>query len=241
MDQSNLTEEQSKQLQERLKDMSPEELQEFQKQQCIFCQIIAEKIPSKKVYEDDICIVAMDIAPAAQGHLLIVPKEHYIIMPQVPDQVLGHLTVIAKRLSQIMLRSLRVTGTTFFVANGAIAGQRAQHFLVHLIPRKEGDHVLNLQEKVISRDLVQKVKTAVESKLIEITGLEKPKAAAAEIESSPEDEINNKSVSDKSKEKITTKEKNPEPRSKKISKKTKTSKPEKDNGVQLDDIANLFK
>ena len=89
-----MTEEQRKELEEKLKKMSPEELKEFQKQQCIFCQIIAGKVPSKKVYEDAQCIAVLDIAPASKGHLLIMPKEHYAIMPQIPDKEIGHIFFI---------------------------------------------------------------------------------------------------------------------------------------------------
>ena len=78
------TEEQRKQWEEKIKNMSPEELQELQRQQCIFCQIISSKIPSKKIYEDSTCLAVLDINPAAKGHLLLLPKEHYAIMPQVP-------------------------------------------------------------------------------------------------------------------------------------------------------------
>ena len=53
MDPQQLTPEQQKEMEEKLKNMSPEELMEFQKQQCIFCQIISGKIPAKKIYEDD--------------------------------------------------------------------------------------------------------------------------------------------------------------------------------------------
>ena len=73
-----MSEEQRKELEEKIKNMSPEELREFQKQQCIFCQIIAGKVPAKKVYEDEHCVAVLDINPAAKGHLLLIPK---IIMP----------------------------------------------------------------------------------------------------------------------------------------------------------------
>ena len=98
MDPSQLTPEQQEELQEKLKNMSPEELQEFQKKQCIFCQIIAGKIPSKKIYEDEKCLAVLDINPAAKGHLLLLPKEHYAIMPQIPDKILSHLFLVSKKL-----------------------------------------------------------------------------------------------------------------------------------------------
>ncbi len=169
MDQ--LTPKQQAELQEKLKNMSPEELQEFQKQQCIFCQILAGKIPSKKIYEDDKCLAILDINPAAKGHLLLLPKEHYAIMPQIPDPVLGHLAIVSKHLSQALLKNLKVGGTNVFVANGLAAGQKAQHFMIHIIPRKEGDGLLEFDEKLIEKEMQDKVKTAVESRLKELLGV----------------------------------------------------------------------
>jgi histidine triad (HIT) family protein len=219
MPEQQLTEEQAELLQEKIKNMSPEELAEFQKSQCIFCQILNDKIPSKKVYEDNVCIATLDIAPASKGHLLLIPREHYAVMPQVPDQTLGHLIVIAKRLSQIMLKYLKVTGTNIFVANGAAAGQRVQHFFLHLIPRKEGDQVLDLNEKIIEKEMVTKVKTAVEGKLLDLLGIKKEK-------------IKEKSMG----------EMNEEPKEK-ITKKTtkKQQKKGESDDADLDNIANLFK
>ena len=81
MPQQQMTEEQVKELQEKIKNMSPEELKEFQKKQCVFCQIISGKVQSKKVYDDEKCIAILDINPANPGHVLLLPKEHYSIMP----------------------------------------------------------------------------------------------------------------------------------------------------------------
>ena len=197
-----MTEEQRKELEEKLKKMSPEELKEFQKQQCIFCQIIAGKVPSKKVYEDAQCIAVLDIAPASKGHLLIMPKEHYAIMPQIPDKEIGHLFLVSKYLSQVMLRVLKVSGTNVFVANGAIAGQRAQHFMLHLIPRKEGDKLLEIEEKLLPAELRAKVNDLVGKRLNALLGVKKetqatlpqkePKAEEQSEEAEKKEETNDK-------------------------------------------------
>lgn len=178
-----LTEEQAKALQERLKNMSPQELERLQRENCVFCKIVHGEMQTRTVYEDNVCIAALDIAPASKGHILIIPKEHYTIMPQVPDQVLGYIFVIAKRLSQIILKTLKVSGTNVFISNGSVAGQRAQHFLLHLIPRKEGDGILDFEEKILSKELVEKVKTAVEDRLFRLMGVKKTEARKMESES----------------------------------------------------------
>lgn len=177
-----LTEEQAKALQEKLKNMSPQELERLQRENCIFCKIIHGEMQTRKIYEDNVCIAALDIAPASKGHILIIPKEHYAIMPQVPDPVLSYIFVIAKRLSQILLKTLKVSGTNLFMANGSVAGQRAQHFLLHLIPRKEGDKILDLEEKIISKEMVEKIKTAVEDRLFRLMGVHRPEIKKVDSE-----------------------------------------------------------
>ncbi len=153
--------------------MSPEELKEFQKQQCIFCQIIDGKVPSKKIFEDKICMAVMDVNPAAPGHVLLLPKEHYAIMPQVPDDEIGHLFMAAKHISQAMLRKLGVEGTNIFVANGGVAGQRAQHFMIHIIPRKEGDEVLDLPEHIVEIQMREKLAEIIGKRADKLFGIKR--------------------------------------------------------------------
>lgn len=152
------------QMQQKLKSMSPEELAEFQKQNCIFCQIISGKVPAKKVYEDDKVLAALDINPASKGHMLLMPKEHYPIMPIVPPDVLAHMFVVAKKLSKAVLKGLKATGVSIFIANGGVAGQRAQHFMIHLIPRYEADDVgLVIKDKKIKdvEEIREKIRTRI--------------------------------------------------------------------------------
>ncbi len=125
--------------QEQLKNMTPEQIRELQKQQCIFCKIVAKQVQAKTVYEDEQFIAVLDINPGTPGHLLVMPKEHYSILPQLPEDVITHLGMLAKHLSQSTLRGIKAQGTTIFVANGVAAGQRASHFLLHVIPRMDGD------------------------------------------------------------------------------------------------------
>lgn len=166
VDLSQLTPEQRKQLEDKMSQMSPEEVLSLQKQQCVFCNLAAGKISPKKVYEDHFCIVILDINPAAKGHLLIIPKEHYSIMPQVPDKIIAHLFSIAQSYSLVLLKKLKVGGTNLLIGNGFVAGQRIPHFFLHLIPRKNGDQVLNLKEKIIDHETVLKVKAVVEPKMV---------------------------------------------------------------------------
>jgi len=125
--------------QEELEKMSPEEISALQKQNCIFCKIISGEIPSKKIFEDDKVVAILDIRPATKGHILILPKEHYPILPLVPPDVFKRLFIQTKFLSNVLKKTLLCSSVSLFIANGAVAGQQSPHFLFHLIPREKND------------------------------------------------------------------------------------------------------
>jgi len=135
-----------------LENMSPEELREFQKQNCIFCQIVEHKVSAMPVYEDEKVLAVLDINPANKGHVLLMPKDHHIIMQQLDDELLGHMFVVAKKISNAILKGLRASGTNIYVANGLSAGQQAQHFVVHIIPRFSSVDVSGLDLEKIEVD-----------------------------------------------------------------------------------------
>lgn len=180
-----LTDEQKQQLQEKLKNMSPEELREFQKQQCIFCQIVDKKVQSLIVYEDDLVLGVLDINPAAKGHVLLIPKEHYAISPQIPDSQIGKFFVVAKKLSHSVLKTFRAHGTSVFVANGLAAGQRAQHFMIHIIPRYEEDGLMPLELKDMPEEDIAKVAQALRPKVKEQLGSVSGSSASDKDEKQP--------------------------------------------------------
>lgn len=142
--------------------MTPEQMAEAAKQQCIFCHIAAGRAAAKKVYEDDKVVAVLDINPANPGHVLLVTKEHYMVMPQIPEDVIQHIGMVTKAISHALLRALKAQGTTIFVANGVTAGQRAQHFMLHIIPRMENDGVgIDIPQFTISDSDYKKIHDAL--------------------------------------------------------------------------------
>ena len=228
-------------MQEKIKNMSPEELKQFQKQQCIFCHIISGKVASKKVYDDKHCIAVLDINPANPGHVLVIPKEHYPIMPLIPDDIIQHLGIVSKAISHVLLKTLKAEGTTIFVANGVAAGQRAQHFMIHVIPRKEGDKIgLEIPETKIAKNILDELQARIRKKANELFGIkeEEIKKEEKKKEKEKEEKI----------EREEKKEEKPEKPAKKKAKKKKKSKKEKKQEeepvkeeVSLDAIAELLK
>jgi histidine triad (HIT) family protein len=181
-------------LEEQLKNMPPEELREFQKKQCIFCHIVEGKVQSRRLYEDEDCLAFLDINPATQGHILLIPKEHYQIMPLMPDQLVGKLFKVAKGLSNALLKGMKAEGTHIFVANGMAAGQKAQHFMLHVIPRMANDGFgFSLPQKQMTPQDMKVVHERVTTRLNEMMGI-KPQAEKEEKseEKKPEDKEESK-------------------------------------------------
>ncbi len=116
-----------------------------QKADCIFCKIIAGEQESQKVYEDDKILAILDVNPTCKGHILILPKEHYPIMPYLPPETFKHMFGIMPKLIKAVKKATINTGANIIIANGAVAGQKAPHFLVHMFPRENGDNLDNFE------------------------------------------------------------------------------------------------
>lgn len=105
------------------------------KENCIFCKISNKEIPSKIIYEDDIFIAFLDINPISNGHTILMPKEHYMMMILVPDEILAQSQIMAKKISILLQESLSCEDVVIFIPNGQAAGQQIQHFAIHLVPQ----------------------------------------------------------------------------------------------------------
>lgn len=111
----------------------------MKKDDCIFCKIANGEIPSRKIYEDDHFTVFMDMNPASKGHSLVVPKEHYANIYEMPAQLAGEAMQVAQKVAVKMTDALHADGFNIVQNNGEIAGQTVFHFHMHLIPRYQAD------------------------------------------------------------------------------------------------------
>ncbi|MXV77626.1 HIT family protein [Candidatus Poribacteria bacterium] len=107
--------------------------------ECIFCAIVEGKIPSAKVYENEHVFAFMDIAPANPGHLLVIPKQHYRNIFDMPADVGSKIMEAAIPLAAAIRETLNPDGLNLFQSNEPAAFQTVFHFHLHLIPRWEGD------------------------------------------------------------------------------------------------------
>ncbi|MEA3430586.1 MAG: HIT family protein [Nanoarchaeota archaeon] len=100
---------------------------------CEYCDV-KEKI----IYEDDKVVAFLPANAIIKGHIKIVPKEHYRIYEEVPDETVTHIFQVSNKLSALVFETLSVQGTNIVVQNG-IPGQEVPHFSVDVIPRVESD------------------------------------------------------------------------------------------------------
>lgn len=103
--------------------------------QCLFCGIIDGAVPSAKVYEDDATYAFMDISPASDGHLLVIPKRHSKDLLEIPADDLAAVTATAQKIAREVVGELGADGVNLLNCCGADAWQTVFHFHLHVIPR----------------------------------------------------------------------------------------------------------
>ena len=164
--------------------------------------------------------------------------------------------VVAKSLSKLLLRVLKCSGTSVFVANGPAAGQKAQHFMIHIIPRKEADGLFNQDDKLIELSLQQKVQTAIQNKLNELLGVKSQMISGenktdendgSEADEQEDDKVNENQEGENQENEDENQNYDKDPdagadkESDEESDEDDNSEAERKKDVSLDDIANLFK
>ncbi|WP_044914184.1 HIT family protein [Butyrivibrio sp. WCE2006] len=111
---------------------------------CIFCKLANGDIPTNSIYEDDRFNIILDNGPATKGHCLILPKDHYANLFELPDDIAADAMKLAKKMAGILKEKLEADGINLVQNNGSAAGQTVNHFHLHIIPRYENDgqHIL---------------------------------------------------------------------------------------------------
>lgn len=129
----------------------------MKKDDCIFCKIANGDIPAKTLYEDDSFRVILDLGPATKGHALILPKDHYANLFELPEETCGEVMKLAKKMSTRMMEKLHADGFNIVQNNHEAAGQTVMHYHLHLIPRYENDgqHILWNPTTVSAEELEQ--------------------------------------------------------------------------------------
>ncbi len=107
--------------------------------ECIFCDLIRGAAEVSVCYEDAAAIAFMDVQPVNAGHVLVVPREHFETLHDLPHALAMHLFEVAMRIAPVIRRVAGAEDMNIVVNSGAHAGQNVFHYHVHLIPRSAGD------------------------------------------------------------------------------------------------------
>jgi histidine triad (HIT) family protein len=107
--------------------------------ECIFCKIVAGISECHEIYQDDATPAFMDIHPANDGHCLVIPKQHFEKVFDMPPAAFGTVASTAARVARVVNEVLRPGGISLLQANGELAGQSVLHVHVHVLPRRAGD------------------------------------------------------------------------------------------------------
>ena len=101
---------------------------------CIFCKILAKEIPSKIVYEDDICMAFDDVNPQAPVHVLIVPREHIPTITDVTEDqkwLIGHLCMVVNKIADS--KNIKEPGFRVIINSNPAGGQMVYHLHIHVM------------------------------------------------------------------------------------------------------------
>jgi histidine triad (HIT) family protein len=109
------------------------------REDCIFCQIAAGRAPAFRVAEDEGALAFMDLFPASEGHVLVIPRDHAENVFEMADAPMRATAALSRRVARAIRAALAPDGLAVYQANGAAAGQTVWHYHLHLIPRRMGD------------------------------------------------------------------------------------------------------
>jgi len=104
---------------------------------CIFCDIVAGRVPAYRVLEDDQTVAFLDHRPLLPGHVLVVPRTHYATLGDLPADTVGPLFLDVQRLALAVEYGLQADGS--FVAVNIRISQSVPHLHVHVVPRRKND------------------------------------------------------------------------------------------------------
>jgi histidine triad (HIT) family protein len=129
---------------------------------CIFCKIVAEQAPASVVYQDGTTIAFLDIRPLNIGHILVIPKAHYVDIFDIPADLLGHVHKISKIVAPAVKSAAEADGISIIQQNGRAAGQDIFHLHVHVVPRFEGQKLPRFSElSMVERSVLDEMATKI--------------------------------------------------------------------------------
>jgi len=110
---------------------------------CVFCKMVAGQIPVTKIFEDEVVLAFLDIAPVSDGHTLVIPRQHFERLHDCPAEFLGQVGSRLGKIAEAVADGMNSDGYNVLCNNGRAAGQLVEHLHFHIIPRNSGDGVFD--------------------------------------------------------------------------------------------------
>lgn len=134
--------------------------------QCLFCRIVARDVEAVVVFEDEVSFAFLDHRPLFHGHCLLVPKQHFETLADLPKQLLTPLFENAQLLAQAVESGLKAQGT--FVAMNNRVSQSVPHLHIHIVPRNKGDGLKGFfwpRTKYAGKEETEQVRDLIQAEL----------------------------------------------------------------------------
>ena len=125
---------------------------------CVFCDIVKRNIPVNSVYEDDEVMAFLDSDPINEGHVLLIPKEHYLDADEMPEELHTHIMLVSRRLIKAIKAAYRPQGYSIMQNGGEF--NDIGHYHLHIFPRYTGDGfgwTASDEEKELSREIALRI------------------------------------------------------------------------------------
>ncbi len=125
---------------------------------CEFCRLARKEDEASIVFEDEKTLAFLDIRPVNDGHTLVIPKNHYENIYEIPDDEVADIYKVVKRVASAIRKGVKPDGISVAQHNGRAAMQRIFHLHVHVIPRYEGQRFPRPDElSVANREKLEEV------------------------------------------------------------------------------------
>ncbi len=111
---------------------------------CIFCAILAGRLPASVVWEDAQVVAFMDLRQAVPGHVLVIPRQHAETLYDLDADSAAQVMRVAQRIALALRDTLAPDGLNLWQSNGEAGGQEVPHFHLHVQPRSHGDGLLDI-------------------------------------------------------------------------------------------------
>lgn len=106
---------------------------------CVFCKMVSGTVKCEKFAESNNFFAVFDKHPKTEGHILVIPKKHFVTLLDIPNKLGGELLEFTKKVADKLLDEKYGDGFNILMNNLEVAGQLVMHAHVHVIPRKEND------------------------------------------------------------------------------------------------------